>query len=81
MEDVKMAEIMVKQQNGFAASIPGFGHSRNDMRCQNASSAILSRTSPGQKIIRNSANRSGKRPEERLIISKPQQKGGFKWTL
>ena len=42
MEDMKMAEITVKQWNGFAASIPGFGHIRNEIPCQDASSAILS---------------------------------------
>ena len=42
MEDMEMEETMMKQWNGFAASIPGFGHIRNEVPCQDASSAILS---------------------------------------
>ena len=42
MEDMTMTEPVVKQWNGFAASIPGFGHIRNEVPCQDASSAILS---------------------------------------
>ena len=42
IKDMKMAEIMEKQWNGFAASIPGFGHIRNEVPCQDASSVILS---------------------------------------
>ena len=42
MEDMEMEETMMKQWNGFAASIPGFGHIRNEVPCQDASSVILS---------------------------------------
>ena len=40
-EELNMEETVRKHWNGFAASIPGFGHIRNEIPCQDASRVIL----------------------------------------